>query len=81
MADPTSSEIDAFISRWKSSGGHERGAGHQFLLEFCTLLDLPHPDPPVEANELNTYTFGRKTKKRLTDIQEILNTLTALGKL
>jgi hypothetical protein len=65
--EPSPEQIDAFIARWKSSGGHERGAGQQFLLEFCDLLGLDKPDPPAPENELNTYTFERRVDRRKSD--------------
>ncbi len=67
MAEPSPEQIDAFIQRWKQSGGHERGAGQQFLLEFSDLLDLDKPDPPAPENELNTYTFERRVDRRKPD--------------
>src|SRR6056297_2694202 len=65
--DLTPTAIDAFIQRWERSGGHERGAGQQFLLEFCDLLGLDKPDPPAPENELNTYTFERRVDRRKPD--------------
>jgi hypothetical protein len=67
MAEPTPDAIDAFIQRWEKSGGHERGAGHQFLIEFCELLGLGKPDPPVADNALNAYTFERRVDRRKPD--------------
>lgn len=67
MPEPTTEAIDAFSDRWKSSGGHERGAGHQFLIEFCELLGLDKPDPPVEDNALNSYTFERRVDRKKPD--------------
>lgn len=67
MPEPTPAAIDAFLARWKSSGEHERGAGHQFLLEFCDLLDLGKPDPPVADNALNAYTFEPRVDRRKPD--------------
>ncbi len=67
MADPSPEQIDAFIARWERSGGHERGAGQQFLLEFCDLLGLDKPDPPAPENELNTYTFERRVDRTKAD--------------
>ncbi len=67
MPEPSPDAIDTFIKKWSQSGGHERGAGHQFLLEFCDLLDLPRPDPPVANNELNTYTFERRVDRKKPD--------------
>lgn len=67
MPEPDAPAIDGFIERWKDSGGHERGAGHQFLLEFCELLELGKPDPPVADNERNACTFERRVERRKPD--------------
>ena len=69
----TPDAIDTFITRWNRSGGHERGAGHQFLLEFCTLLGLAPPDPPEAANEQNTYTFERRVERKKADGSTVPN--------
>lgn len=63
MPEPSPDAIDAFISRWADSGGHERGSGQQFLIEFCELLGLEKPTPPQPENELNTYTFERRVDR------------------
>ena len=67
MAEPTTDAINTFITRWENSGGHERGAGHQFLLEFCELLGLEKPDPPLADNERNSYTFERRVERKKPD--------------
>lgn len=67
MQDATPEQIDAFITRWEKSGGHERGSGQQFLLEFCELLGLEKPSPPVAENERNAYTFERRVDRRKPD--------------
>ncbi len=67
MAEPTPEEIDNFIHRWKKSGGHERGAGQQFLLELCALLGLPQPDPPSAENAHNAYPFEHVVTRRKPD--------------
>jgi hypothetical protein len=67
MQDPAAEQIDAFIKRWEKSGGHERGAGQQFLLEFCDLFGFEKPAPPVSENELNSYTFERRVDRRKPD--------------
>jgi hypothetical protein len=53
MPEPTAEAIAAFISKWAISGGHERGAGQYFMLDFCDLLGLEKPAAPVPENELN----------------------------
>ena len=67
MPEPTSDTIDSFIDRWAVSGGHERGAGQQFLQEFCELLELPKPDPPLPDNAMNSYTFERRVERKKPD--------------
>ncbi len=67
MQEPSPAQIDAFISKWSNSGGHERGAGQYFLLDFCRLLGLEEPSPPVAENALNDYTFERRVDRRKTD--------------
>ncbi|MEP2775458.1 MAG: DNA methyltransferase [Luteolibacter sp.] len=67
MPEPTPAAIDTFIERWENSGGHERGAGHQFLLEFCDLLGLDKPTPPHADNERNSYTFERRVERKRPD--------------
>ena len=46
MPEPSPEAIEAFILKWPSSGGHERGSGHYFLLDFCELLGLEKPAAP-----------------------------------
>jgi hypothetical protein len=67
MQDATPEQIDTFIARWEKSGGHERGSGQHFLLEFCELLGLEKPSPPVAENERNAYTFERRVDRRKPD--------------
>lgn len=67
MQDATPDQIDTFIARWEKSGGHERGSGQHFLLEFCELLGLEKPSPPVAENERNAYTFERRVDRRKPD--------------
>jgi hypothetical protein len=50
------------------SGGHERGAGPQFLLEFCDLSGFGKPAPPVFGNEPKPYTFERRTTPAIASI-------------
>ena len=67
MQEATPDQIDAFITRWEKSGGHERGSGQHFLLEFCELLGLEKPSPPVAENERNAYTFERRVDRKKPD--------------
>ncbi len=73
MPEPTTHEIDTFIERWGKSEAHERGAGHQFLLEFCDLLELGKPDPPYADNVLNSYTFERRVERKKPDGRTVPN--------
>lgn len=67
MPEPSPEAIDAFILKWSSSGGHERGSGQYFLLDFCDLLGLEKPAAPVPENERNAYTFERRVDRRKPD--------------
>lgn len=67
MPETSPEAIDTFISKWAISGGHERGAGQYFMLDFCDLLGLEKPAAPVPENELNGYTFERRVDRRKPD--------------
>ena len=63
--DPeTAAAIKAFIGKWEVSGGHEHGAGQHFLIEFCELLGMDRPTPPLADNERNAYTFERRVERK-----------------
>ena len=55
----TPDAIDAFITRWQSSGAAERSNYALFLSELCDLLEVPRPDPSSEHNERNDYVIDR----------------------
>ncbi len=46
-----------FIDRWKDSGGAELANSQSFLIELCTLLDVPHPEPTQPDESQNTYVY------------------------
>ncbi len=60
-------EIEAFIERWSPTGGGERSNCHMFLTELCALIDVPPPEPAVEAESENAYVFERKIPARRLD--------------
>ncbi|WPL19210.1 hypothetical protein Thiowin_04320 [Thiorhodovibrio winogradskyi] len=63
-------DINAFIARWGggvSHGGNERANLQLFLTEFCTLLDLPRPDPARADNSQNAYVFERSVTEHKAD--------------
>ena len=49
--------VDAFIEKWKASGGAEISNFQPFLRELCELLGVEKPDPTSEIEAENTYTF------------------------
>ena len=53
-------DIHDFIARWEQAAGSERQNCQIFLVELCTALDLPAPDPALKDNELNAYVFERR---------------------
>ncbi len=60
-------DIEAFIERWSPSGGGERSNCQMFLTELCALIDVPPPDPVVEAERDNAYVFEHKVPARRLD--------------
>ncbi|MBD8619298.1 class I SAM-dependent DNA methyltransferase [Sphingomonas sp. CFBP 13728] len=64
---PRSSDIDAFIARWRANeGGAERANFPLFLTELCRLIDVPVPDPADATHDRNDYVFERAV--RLEDL-------------
>ncbi len=49
----------AFIDRWKKSGGAERANYQLFLAELCDVLDVPRPEPTVDDDSQNAYVFEK----------------------
>lgn len=50
---------EQFIEKWAKSGGAELANSQLFLVELCTLLDVPQPDPTQSDESLNRYTFEK----------------------
>jgi hypothetical protein len=50
---------DAFINRWKASGGAELANSQPFLIGLCDLLGVPHPEPTQPDEDANTYVFEK----------------------
>ena len=63
-------QVNAFISRWRDSGGTERANYQLFLTELCALLDLPQPDPASNDTADNAYVFERRVTIRKPDGSE-----------
>ena len=51
--------VEAFISRWAAAGGAETANSQSFLTELCDLLGVPHPQPTVQDEPANRYTFEK----------------------
>lgn len=60
---PAAEAIDAFIKRWKDSGGGELSNTQSFLNEFCDLIGVARPDPSREETALNDYVFERQVTR------------------
>ena len=52
--------IEAFIQRWSQASGSERANCQPFVMELCTLLGLPQPDPARDDTRDNAYVFERR---------------------
>lgn len=59
--------VDAFIERWRDTGGKERANYQLFLTELCQLLDLPGPEPAGPDPVENSYVFERRVDIRHSD--------------
>jgi hypothetical protein len=55
----STSEIEAFIERWRASGAGERANFQPFAVELCDLLGVEPPHPTVPDNFENAYVFER----------------------
>ncbi len=63
----SSTDIDAFIARWRANeGGAERANFPLFLTELCRLIGVPVPDPADATHDRNDYVFERAV--RLEDL-------------
>ncbi len=60
-------DIEAFITRWRKSGGAEMANFQPFAKELCALLGLPEPDPAQETVETNDYVFERRVDYKFDD--------------
>ncbi|WP_018168018.1 DNA methyltransferase [Thioalkalivibrio sp. ALMg9] len=63
-------QVEAFIDRWRDTGGSERANYQLFLTELCKLLELPHPDPASDDTADNAYVFERRVTIRNPDGSE-----------
>jgi hypothetical protein len=83
MDESDENPADAFIERWRHADGSERANYQLFLTELCALLGLDRPDPASVDTEENAYVFERKvsfrTRAQTKKVQELLETLVALG--
>ena len=52
--------VEAFIDRWRDTGGKERANYQLFLTELCQLLALPGPEPAGPDPKENAYVFERR---------------------
>lgn len=64
-------QIDAFIARWKDTGGSEHANYQLFVIELTELLGLDRPNPATDDNSNDHYRFERPvtfahTHKRTT---------------
>jgi hypothetical protein len=65
--------INAFISRWESSGAAERANYQMFLAELCEILEVPRPDPTSPDAEKNLYVFDRAITRTSPDGSAVTN--------
>nr|WP_320144510.1 DNA methyltransferase [uncultured Cohaesibacter sp.] len=58
-SDLALSNVDAFITRWKESGGSEMANFQSFANELTELLGVERPKPAKEDGQNNDYRFER----------------------
>ncbi|WP_018872611.1 DNA methyltransferase [Thioalkalivibrio sp. ALJ16] len=63
-------QVEAFLDRWRDTGGSERANYQLFLTELCALLGLPQPDPASDDTRDNAYVFERRVTIRNPDGSE-----------
>ena len=56
---PTS-EVDAFVARWRAADGTELANAQSFVRELAELLGLEPPHPAREDTRDNAYVFERR---------------------
>ena len=59
--------VEAFIERWRDTGGKERANYQLFVTELCQLLDLPGPEPAGENDRDDAYVFKRRVDIKPAD--------------
>ena len=57
-----STQVRAFVERWRTSGASERANAQLFLAELCDVLGVERPQPAGAVAEENTYAFERTVK-------------------
>src|SRR5919107_2288689 len=68
LVAPSTSAIEAFISRWTArEGGAERANYQMFLSELCDVLGVKRPDPSGSDRDYNDYVFERAVRSRDSD--------------
>ena len=50
-------DVEAFLKRWKSSGGSESANFHSFAHDLTDLLGVPRPDPATGDLKRDSYRF------------------------
>jgi hypothetical protein len=65
--------VEAFISRWESSGAAERANYQMFLAELCDVLEIPRPDPTSPDPSKNLYVFDRAITRVNADGSSVTN--------
>jgi hypothetical protein len=52
-------DVEAFIARWKPSGGSERANFQQFAIELSDVLGVERPQPAQSGGQTDGYRFER----------------------
>ena len=59
MASVSPERIQAFITKWESSGAAERANEQAFIIDLCAILGVEPPDPKRNDEAANAYVFQK----------------------
>jgi hypothetical protein len=54
--------LEGFVQKWLPSGASERANKDAFLLDLCTFLDVPAPDPKTDDPDRDVYVFEKDVR-------------------
>ncbi|QQR85592.1 MAG: hypothetical protein IPJ76_13370 [Flavobacteriales bacterium] len=75
---PTPAALQAFITKWQLAGAAERANAQLFMAELCDVQATQ--SAPATVEDIAGHFEGKRTKKRLEEMERLLQTLAAVGR-